>query len=94
MQIEALKAELKDIIVKELNLLDEQGNPLKPETIADDVPLFNDERGPNLDSVDALTLIPVIGDRYGVDIEDEEQGEKAFRNVAALAAFITENQSE
>ncbi len=88
MDEKTLKSELKDLIVKELNLLDENGSPLDPVTIGDELAFFSDENGLNLDSVDALTLIPVINEHYGVEIEDEEQGQEAFQNINSLAKFI------
>ncbi len=83
-----LKNELKNLIVSELNLLDENGSPLDPDSIGDEMPFFSSEEGLNLDSVDALTLIPVINEKYGVEIEDEEQGQEAFQNINSLAGFI------
>lgn len=88
MDEKTLKKELKELIVSELNLLKEDGSPLAPESIKDDSPFFSEEEGLNLDSVDALTLIPAINEKYGVEIEDEEQGQEAFQDINSLSRFI------
>lgn len=90
MEEKTLKIELKQLLVAELNLLADDGSPLDPNSIEDDSPFFSEEDGLNLDSVDALTLIPVINEKYGVEIEDEEQGQEAFQNISSLAKFILE----
>lgn len=75
--------ELKKEIIEALNL------DLKPEDINDDAPLFGE--GLALDSIDALELI-VILEKYGVQIKNEEEGQKAFASIAALAAYVHEHR--
>jgi len=53
-------------------------------------PLFG--AGLGLDSIDALELVLGIEQTFGVKIEDEAAGLKAFKSVEALAAFIAEQQ--
>jgi acyl carrier protein len=83
---QALNDELKQLIVKALRIED-----FDPQEIKDDDPLFGDE-GLGLDSVDALELVVHIEQQYGIQIEDEEVGRKAFASITALAAFITEKK--
>ncbi|MBU0682403.1 MAG: acyl carrier protein [Proteobacteria bacterium] len=83
----ALIAELKQLVVTALRMED-----FDPEEIGDDEPLFGDD-GLGLDSVDALELVVHIEQQYGIQIEDEEVGRKAFASIAALAEFIAEKKA-
>lgn len=81
MEENALKAELKQHIIKYLNLLE-----MKPEDIADDEPLF----GPNigLDSIDALELTVLLEREYNIKITDPAEGRKVLVDVNTMAAYI------
>lgn len=83
---EALKTELKGLIVETLNLHD-----VEPTAIKDDESLF--ESGLGLDSIDALELVLSIEKRYGVKISSSEESRRALANVDTLAAFILKHQS-
>ncbi|HDS15458.1 MAG TPA: acyl carrier protein [Proteobacteria bacterium] len=83
-----LHRQLKEIIIAELNLED-----IKPETLADDDPLFGDE-GLGLDSLDAVELVVLIQKHFGVEIKDMEEGREALTSINALAEFITARKSE
>lgn len=66
-------------------------NLLELEVQADEIdpkePLFYDGLG--LDSIDALELSLEIGKRYGLQIKsDDEENEKIFANLRALAGHI------
>ena len=76
-----LHNKIKEMIIERLQL-----EGMTPEDIADDAPLFGDGLG--LDSIDALELVIGIEKTFGVRIEDEEVGAKAFSSVDALAAFL------
>ena len=78
--------ELKQLVVTALRIED-----FDPQEIKDEEPLFGDE-GLGLDSVDALELVVHIEQQYGIQIEDEEVGRKAFASIVALADFITEKK--
>ena len=73
--------ELKHLIIESLNL-----EGVSTDMIGDDDPLFGSDLG--LDSVDALELVVVIEQTYGIKIESQELGEEAFASVANLAAFL------
>ncbi len=79
----ALNDELKQLVVTALRIED-----FDPREIKDEDPLFGDQ-GLGLDSVDALELVVHIEQQYGIQIEDEEVGRKAFASITALAEFIT-----
>jgi acyl carrier protein len=77
-----LKTQLKELIVRELNL---EGRD--PASIEDDAPLFGE--GLALDSLDALQLAMSIEEQLGVRIPEGPDGRAAFASVTALAEFVT-----
>lgn len=79
--MEALKTQLKQLIIDELHL-----NEITPSAIADEAPLFGEGLG--LDSLDALQLAVAIEEKFGVRIGDEKDGKVAFASIVALANFI------
>ena len=85
MEKQALVQELKNQIVEQLNLKD-----IKPEEIGDDQVLFVEGLG--LDSIDALELIVLMQQQYGIKITHSEDGPKIFRTVSNMADYILENK--
>ena len=85
--MEALITELKEEIIKVLNL-----EGLKPEDIDNDAPLFGDGLG--LDSIDALELIVLLEKNYGIKLEDPGKGREIFGSINTFAKYISENQKE
>jgi acyl carrier protein len=79
-----LKLRVKEMIIERLKL-----EGMTPDQIEDQAPLFGDGLG--LDSIDALELVLGIEQVFGVKIEDEAAGLKAFKSVAALTDFIAEH---
>ena len=79
--MEELKKELKEILVRDLNLED-----ITPDEITDDMPLFGEGLG--LDSLDAVELVVVIQKNFGVDIPDMEEGQKAFQNISFFGILL------
>ncbi|MBK8724787.1 MAG: acyl carrier protein [Holophagaceae bacterium] len=80
-----LKLRVKTMIIERLKL-----EGMTPDQIDDVAPLFGEGLG--LDSIDALELVLGIEQTFGVKIEDEAAGMKAFKNVDSLTAFIAEHQ--
>jgi len=80
-----LKPAVKEMLIQRLKL-----EGMTAGDIEDQAPLFGDGLG--LDSIDALELALGVEQVFGVKIEDEEAGMKAFRNVESLAAFIQEHK--
>lgn len=72
---------IKELLVQELNL------DIKPEDIADDMPLFGDE-GLGLDSLDAVEIVVILKKHFDINIADTEQAKKIFTSVATLVAYI------
>ncbi len=81
-----LKREIKELIVKELNL---EGRD--PGTIQDDAPLFGEGLG--LDSLDALQLAMSVEEHFGVRIPEGDEARPIFRSVAALAAHVAAHRA-
>ncbi|MCS7183218.1 MAG: phosphopantetheine-binding protein [Thermoanaerobaculum sp.] len=76
-----LHRRVKELIINRLQL-----EGIAPEDIDDAAPLFGDGLG--LDSIDALELVIGIEKEFGVRIQDEEVGTKAFASVNALVEFL------
>ncbi|MFI5142487.1 MAG: phosphopantetheine-binding protein [Thermoanaerobaculales bacterium] len=72
---------VKALIIERLQL-----EGMTPGDIDDAAPLFGDGLG--LDSIDALELVIGIEKAFGVRIQDEEVGAKAFASVNALVDFM------
>ena len=73
---------IKQVLVETLNL-----EGMTPESLADEAILWG-EGGLGLDSVDALELMVVLEQEYGVKIEDEEIGQEALANIVALEGLL------
>lgn len=85
--MDALKQELKENIIEQLNLED-----MTPADIADDDMLFGDGLG--LDSIDALELIVMLDKNYGIKLTDPKEGRTIFESVNTMAAYISEHRSK
>ncbi|MCK6692113.1 MAG: phosphopantetheine-binding protein [Thermoanaerobaculia bacterium] len=83
--MESLMQDLKAKIIGQLNL-----QHLSPEQIGDDEPLFVDGLG--LDSIDALELIVMLQQHYGIKIANPEEGPKIFRSVRSIAEYVMAHQ--
>ena len=79
-----LKLRVKEMIIERLKL-----EGMTPDQLDDQAPLFGEGLG--LDSIDALELVLGIEQVFGVKIEDEAAGMKAFKSVQALTDFIAEH---
>jgi len=79
---------MEDLILKLkkeiLNVLNRED--ITPEDIETEAPLFGDGLG--LDSIDALELIVLLEENYGVKIEDPKEGRKIFASVKTIAEYI------
>ncbi len=85
--MQELMQNLKVQIVEQLNLKD-----IKPEDIGDDQPLFVEGLG--LDSIDALELIVLLQQHYGLKLAKAEDGPEVFRSVLSMAKYITANKAK
>ncbi len=85
MEQEQLKKELKQHIIKYLNLLE-----MTPEDIQDDQPLFGE--GLNLDSIDSIELIVLLEREYGIKIQDPKEGRKILVDINTIASYIIQHK--
>jgi acyl carrier protein len=85
--MEALKQELKENIIEQLNLED-----IAVNDIADDDMLFGDGLG--LDSIDALELIVMLDKNYGIKLTDPKEGRAIFESIEVMATYISENRTK
>jgi len=83
---------MEDLILKLkkeiLNVLNRED--ITPEDIETDGPLFGDGLG--LDSIDALELIVLLEENYGVKVEDPKEGRKIFASVKTMAEYIQKHR--
>ena len=86
MNRDEVKQSLKTLLVEGLRL-----EGVRPEDIHDSEPIFVEGLG--LDSIDALELVVLVEERFGVSIPDEEIGKLAFASIDALADFVLANQN-
>ena len=86
MTIDEIRAELKALIVKELNL---EGK--SPSDIEDAAPLFG--AGLGLDSLDALQLAMSVEEKFGVKIPEGPEARPIFASVNALVEHILRARS-
>jgi acyl carrier protein len=78
---------LKVQIVEQLNI-----EHVKAEDIGDETPLFAEGLG--LDSIDALELIVLLQQKYGIKLADASEGPKVFYSVKTIAEYITATQKK
>lgn len=83
-----LMATLKVQIVEQLNL-----KQVKPEDIGDDQPLFGPD-GLGLDSIDALEMIVLLQQKYGIKLAKPEEGPQIFTSVKSIADYISAHKPQ
>lgn len=85
--MEALKKELKENIIEQINLED-----MTAEDIADNDILFG--AGLGLDSIDALELIVMLDKNYGIKLTDPKEGRAIFESINTMAAYIVAHRTK
>ena len=83
--MEKLIEELKLKIIATLRL-----EGIQPAQIMPDEPLFG--AGLGLDSIDALELVALLEESYGIVIMERQVADKAFASPRSLAEFVTANR--
>lgn len=81
-QDEALKNELKELIIAECDLDISTGD------IGDDDTLFGSDSPIGLDSVDALQISIAVQNKYGVVITDSKVLRKVMKSINTFADYI------
>ena len=83
--MENLKRVLKEQIIERLNLED-----VTVADIEDDTALFGEGLG--LDSIDALELIVLMENDYGIELTKPEEGKTIFSTINSMADYITKHR--
>ena len=83
MDIEQLKLELKQMIIDECEKEDIEAND-----IPNDVELFSEKSGLELDSLDALTISMALQKKYSIRVGDPKAFRRIITTTDALAEFI------
>lgn len=85
--LEALQAEVAELIVSDLNL------DLAPAAIAADEPLYKEGLG--LDSIDILELALVVSKHYGFQFRaDDQDNARIFRSLGTLTEHIALHRTQ
>lgn len=85
--MEALIEELKEQIIKALNL-----EEMSPADIDADAPLFGEGLG--LDSIDALELIVLMDKQYGIKLQSPKESRDILASVRSMADYISKNRKK
>lgn len=85
--LEEIREQLKKSLVEELCLED-----ITPEEMKDDEILFGEE-GIGLDSLDAVEIVLILQQNWGIDLTDMdmEKGKEIFASLDVLARYIYDN---
>ena len=81
-----LKKEIKEKLIDRLNLVD-----LTPDDIVNDAPLFGEGLG--LDSIDALEIIVMLDNDYGIRLANPDEGKQIFYSIDSLAGYIEKHRA-
>jgi acyl carrier protein len=82
---ETLIEELKAKLIAGLSL-----EGITPADIKADEPIFG--TGLGLDSIDALELVAILEQDYGIVIQERQVADRAFASLRALAEFVAANR--
>lgn len=85
MDIEKLKYDLKVMIIEECEKED-----ITPEDVANDVELFSDASGLELDSLDALQISMGLQNKFGIRLGDSKDFRRIVTTIDSLANYINE----
>ena len=85
MDLDELKYNLKEMIITECEKED-----LNPDDVANDVELFSDKSGLELDSLDALQISMGLQNNYGIRLADSKEFRRVVTTIDELAKYIKE----
>jgi acyl carrier protein len=88
LDIEQLKHDLKKMIIDECEKED-----ITPEDVANDVELFSQESGLELDSIDALQISMGLQNNYGIRLGDSKEFRRVLTTIDNLADFVLKNHA-
>jgi acyl carrier protein len=82
-QDDALKLRLKQMIIEEC-----EKEEIIPEEVGDDVQLFSEESGLELDSLDALQISMGLQNHFNVRLPDSKAFRQHVTTINALADYV------
>jgi len=85
---EKLKYDLKRMIIDECEKED-----ITPDDIADDVELFSDKSGLELDSLDALQISMGLQNKFGIRLGDSKDFRRVVTTIDNLVKYINEQNA-
>ena len=85
--MENLIEEIKESIIRQLNLED-----ITQDDITPDEALLGDGLG--LDSIVALELIVMLEKQYGIRLASTAEAKEIFKSVAAIADYVEKNRKK
>ncbi len=88
MDRENLKFNLKKMIIDECEKED-----IAPDDIADNVELFSDKSGLELDSLDALQISMGLQNKFAIRLGDSKGFRRVVTTIDALADYINEKNA-
>lgn len=88
MDMEKLKLDLKNMIIEEC-----EKDEITAEEIADDVELFSDASGLELDSLDALQISMGLQNKFGIRLGDSKDFRRVVTTIDNLANYIKEQNA-
>ena len=80
---DALKLRLKKMIIEEC-----EKDDIEPEELGDDVELFSEKSGLELDSLDALQISMGLQNQFGIRLADTKDFRRVVTTINALAEYI------
>jgi len=87
--LEQLKYDLKSMIIVECEKED-----ITPEEVANDVELFSDKSGLELDSLDALQISMGLQNKFGIRLGDSKDFRRVVTTINHLALYVSEHNAK
>ncbi len=82
-QIEALKLEIKELILETLKITD-----VSVSDIIDDAPLFGEGNTIGLDSIDSIEIVMALQRKYEVRLDDQNSARFVLQSINTIADFL------